>query len=287
MVLAVAAAVLLTGAAGYFGYQYVNASSEPAVAEQEDDQPESEGGADGAKTAAAYDQEPKNADACGAEAKAILENSKHDNIWYCDGQWLTTTQYGTDWHVHFTREGDDWVQFDPDGPGEHTGSCWNKERLDAAAPPPEVRNKFLQECTGAERNEASSGEDTSEPEESSNQKDSKARNHEGSSYVTKANGQSASHPACDGHSVLIVESVVVSNNGNAQGEVEAALQRHPGAELAPPGACPSLRAQLDGQDIYPIYYDYGFNESAVCRDRLSRGGDARILNENPTPSSAC
>lgn len=85
-------------------------------------------------------------------------------------------------------------------------------------------------------------------------------------------------PQCDGRTILIVESVVItSSTANEVNAVQTALNRHPGAKTTRPGACPSLRAtkpdsqgrslsdpNSDGGTIFPIYYDYGSDTAAAC-----------------------
>jgi len=70
----------------------------------------------------------------------------------------------------------------------------------------------------------------------------------------------AEYPACDGRAILILDSVVDEGNGGAALPAIArqVLMAHPSGkpvQFTVPGACPSLRAQLDGQNIYPVYLD--------------------------------
>lgn len=85
----------------------------------------------------------------------------------------------------------------------------------------------------------------------------------------------ASVPPCDGRGILILDSYVESS-GPQEG-IAALLDRHPGAEFAMPGRCPSLRGSLDGARVYPIFTDHGHDTVAVCRDKAARGGNARLL----------
>lgn len=77
----------------------------------------------------------------------------------------------------------------------------------------------------------------------------------------------ASSPACDSRGILIVESVIVHPGDDARRTIGAALDRNPGAEFTTPGACPSLRAHVDGGDVYAVYVDYGRDTGSVARRR--------------------
>ena len=54
-----------------------------------------------------------------------------------------------------------------------------------------------------------------------------------------------------------------------------------------PGQCPSLRAQVNGNDIYPVYLDFGHDTEALCRARANYGGDARVLSNRAELTSPC
>lgn len=93
----------------------------------------------------------------------------------------------------------------------------------------------------------------------------------------------AEYPACDGHAILILDSVVDEGNGGAAMPdiARQVLMAHPSGkpvQFTVPGACPSLRAQLDGQNIYPVYLDYGADVDAMCRAKATYGGNGRILS---------
>lgn len=93
----------------------------------------------------------------------------------------------------------------------------------------------------------------------------------------------AEYPACDGRAILILDSVVDEGNGGAAMPAIArqVLMAHPSGkpvQFTVPGACPSLRAQLDGQNIYPVYLDYGPDVDAMCRAKATYGGNGRILS---------
>lgn len=95
----------------------------------------------------------------------------------------------------------------------------------------------------------------------------------------------ASSPPCDGRGILILDSFV--ETPQPQQGIAALLDRHPGAEFATPGQCPSLRGELNGARVYPIYIDHGNDTAALCRDKASRGGNARILTTSADYTDPC
>lgn len=99
-------------------------------------------------------------------------------------------------------------------------------------------------------------------------------------------------PYCDGRGVLIIESVLDDGTGAAQTRIEELLRAHPGSTWYQPGACPSLRASVDGQAIYPVVIDYGTNYEGLCSAYYAAGGDpsvrnARLLNNTAEAQSPC
>lgn len=85
-----------------------------------------------------------------------------------------------------------------------------------------------------------------------------------------------SMPECNGQGILIVHSVLASSNRDA--ELISALNKYPGAKFMIPGLCPSIRKSVNGQDIYPVYLEYGFDRAALCQAKARYGGNARTLN---------
>ncbi|MDV8002590.1 hypothetical protein [Rhodococcus sp. IEGM 1408] len=95
----------------------------------------------------------------------------------------------------------------------------------------------------------------------------------------------ASTPPCDGRGILILDSFV--ENPRPQQGIAAILDRHPGAEFATPGQCPSLRGDVNGARVYPIYIDHGHDTAALCRDKTTRGGNARLLTASAEYTDPC
>lgn len=99
-------------------------------------------------------------------------------------------------------------------------------------------------------------------------------------------------PVCDGRGVFIIESVIDHGTGAAQSRIDELLAAHPGSTWYEPGACPSLRASVDGQAIYPVVVDYGFDFAGLCDAFYAAGGDpsvrnARLLNNQSGAQSPC
>ncbi|HEU5474662.1 MAG TPA: serine/threonine-protein kinase [Actinophytocola sp.] len=97
-----------------------------------------------------------------------------------------------------------------------------------------------------------------------------------------------STPACDGSYVLIVGSAITPQQ--YQRTVQTFLDQYPGARYfhAPSTGCRSLRHQLDGADIYSIYYGPFPDKETACARRATTGGDSfvRRLDNSSTPERA-
>ena len=91
---------------------------------------------------------------------------------------------------------------------------------------------------------------------------------------------------CDGRGVLIIHSIVDTGQDIAA-EARSVLTANPGAQLLQPGACSSLRASLDGNDVYGIVIDYGFDTDRLCRAAASIGGNPRTMNNSGDFTSPC
>lgn len=91
---------------------------------------------------------------------------------------------------------------------------------------------------------------------------------------------------CDGRGVLIIHSIVDTGQDIAA-EAKNVLTANPGAQLLQPGACSSLRASLDGNDVYGIVIDYGFDTDRLCRVAASIGGNPRTMNNSGDFTSPC
>ncbi|MDO4762373.1 MAG: hypothetical protein Q4A31_10680 [Corynebacterium sp.] len=92
---------------------------------------------------------------------------------------------------------------------------------------------------------------------------------------------------CDGRYILIVHSALAAPGTYPQEEISTALSTYPGSQVGTPGFCSSIRGQLNGHTIYPIYIDYGHNAEAACAGKTQHGGNVRSLNTRSDFSAPC
>lgn len=99
----------------------------------------------------------------------------------------------------------------------------------------------------------------------------------------------ASFPECDGRYVLIVDSVIADGNKQSTRNkiAHAVMFADPeGKEFTVPGQCASIRKQVNGNDIYPIYLDFGSDKDAACRAKSTHGGNVRPLIDGSFPDAS-
>ncbi len=185
--------------------------------------------------------------------------SRTDTIVECQGNWAYAGIKQTD-AVHLLYwTGDKWERYGADGKTFTDFSCYDKKKLINAGAPPSIINRVTLCRNGG-----------SDPSASNSSTDL---------VVDTADGAVAnSHLNCDGSYILILDSVIVNQGEDATKKIAAALDLNPGASFAKPGACPSLRAQTDGADIYPVFLDFGSDTTRLCSEKAQRGGNARELN---------
>ena len=104
--------------------------------------------------------------------------------------------------------------------------------------------------------------------------------------------EDASYPACDARAILILDSVVDrGDRAAAQGQIaDWVMFTDPSGmdrEFTVPGQCPSLRAQVDGNDVYPIYLDFGSDVAAMCEAKAQYGGNGRVLSNRAEYVDPC
>lgn len=100
-------------------------------------------------------------------------------------------------------------------------------------------------------------------------------------------GLRPANAVCNDTPVLIVESVLDDGSGNqAAQRIPEVMNIYPGTVFYTPGACPSLRASVDGQDVYAVAREYD-NTAALCDAWAAQGGNARLLNGDTSYSSPC
>ncbi|WP_027019944.1 hypothetical protein [Corynebacterium sputi] len=98
---------------------------------------------------------------------------------------------------------------------------------------------------------------------------------------------------CDGRGILILESVMVgegidisSTIGNSVDKWSRTVSGET-VHFTNPGRCPSLRASLGNEDIYPVFVDYGFDTSRLCQGLSTYGGNARTVSDRVEYLSPC
>lgn len=190
---------------------------------------------------------------------------------YCDGNWAQIAGWGSDVGYPLHWNGSEWesVEFHEPWEGGMWGGCWSREKLKSqGASEAALDTIMIPYC-----------EDEKQANSGNNPPDTGA-NKASSDSVTGIR-----NPSCDGRYILIADSVVVQAGQDPQAAVNARLANYPGAYVAEPGACPSLRAvePSTGGDIYAIYYDYGFDANAACAAAGTKGDHdyVRILTTNP------
>lgn len=202
-----------------------------------------------------------------------------DAISSCDGAWARAGQSRTDLVVLAHWVDGRWEKFTPDGTTFTGFACYSPERLDAEAVPETVRSS-LTVCS----DEGQAPPAKATPGSGGN------RGGDGrfvGTVRTSRGAVSATGPACDGRNILIVNSVVEQPGVDTAGAISRALDATPGSEYTYPGQCPSLRGQLNGNNIYPVYLDFGGDRAAMCAAKAQQGGNARTLNTRGDFADPC
>lgn len=135
-----------------------------------------------------------------------------------------------------------------------------------------------------ESSETEQSEPSSKKKESNDGGYSYDRVKDDEGYITNVGlgeaGQEASYPACDGRYILIVDSIIATGGDQDTFNrlAQAVLYADPsGKEFTVPGQCDSLRKTYHGNDVYPIYLDFGSDKAAACRAKSTYGGNVRPL----------
>lgn len=210
--------------------------------------------------------------------KDIPHLADEHEIIYCSGDWLLFGVPRTDDVRYYHWANGHWSKYERDGVAGISGyDCFSSSRLDADHVPSEIRSRFL-ECTPDETTKSN--------------KSSSSDNADSSGYISSVNvsGRTvrASSPSCDGRNIVIKDSIVDINKDATAGDISRALAANPGSEFMTPGHCSSLRGQLNGDDIYPVYEDFGSDRSAMCAEAGSRSNwYPRTLNDRGDFSSPC
>lgn len=171
-------------------------------------------------------------------------------------------------------DGTKWVAIERDG-----GTCYSQAKLDSLNVPNSLR---IAVCGG--KREQSFDEAIAElPKGDPN-----------SPYITVVGmgeaGEQASYPQCDGRSILILDSIIDNTSDTQFRIAQQVLTQDPTGvdrKFTVPGQCPSLRAQVDGSDIYPVYLDFGTDTNAMCAAKAKYGGNGRILSNSAEYVDPC
>lgn len=197
----------------------------------------------------------------------------------CTGQWALVGPPQTDGLSTMHWENGQWIRVEEDGKRTFgmSGPCFTSGYMRQLGMP----------SSFAER--VGCGDEPAESSTSTATSTQPADDSSGfiSSVSTSRGPVSASHPACDGRTILIVQSVLDGNNSTTRNELAGALEQDGDLEFAPPGQCPSLRGSYNGSDVYPVYFDMGANQAAACSAKRQWGGNVRTLNNEGDFSDPC
>lgn len=195
---------------------------------------------------------------CGEMADASRDQIAHAVTIFCNDDWLLLTQKNGSLYYLYSWSGDSWISHDGEYPGSNT-DCYDRDKL-LEGGFPEEHVDDLPLCSPQEL------EDTQQKEELK------------PGYLGEL---------CDGSYILIVDSVLVPHDELITPYVDQALAQHPGAKSMPGLACNSLRSEVDGKEVFAIYYDAGHSVDKVCELKAKYGGNARSLNNDADFSDPC
>lgn len=233
--------------------------------------------------AASKNSEPECTDAALRRSPGI---SPELTISECYGDNARIGFPNSDWVEFVHWNGSVWELIPKDGTSPKAvmdGRCYRAAVIDPLNLDPALRSKIT---TCEELDGASSGSTKSQ---------SSGGSGNNSGLITKVSlGEAvthASYPACDGRNILILQSVIDSHPEKLDTSLEIAFAVMTGdpsnKEYTVPGQCSSLRAKVDGYDIYPVYVDYGSNQAAMCAAKAKYGGNGRTLNNSGDFGDPC
>lgn len=197
---------------------------------------------------------------CGEMADAFRDKIDNPMTIFCDDDWLLLAQENSSLYYLHSWAGNSWIPHEADG--EYADShmdCYDREALlEDGLPEQYVDDVPL--CSSEEL-AAADQEEELKP-----------------GYLGDL---------CDGSYILIVDSVLVPYGELRTPHVDQALAQHPGAKSMPGLACNSLRSEVDGKEVFAIYYDTGHSVDKVCELKAQYGGNARSLNNNADFTDPC
>ena len=215
-------------------------------------------------------------DKCSVDTVRLSPDAAYvDAVRYCEGDWLlgrsSDGQKGSLFHWLNGR----WTAYPPQGTTPNNQQCYSGPALDSDQVPTGVRPQIVT-CP----------QDQPVPEQTSQSPQPPANRYITSIQVGDA-VVNASAPACDGRTILIVDSVIARPGTDVPRAIADSMRAHSGSAYTLPGQCPSLRAQYEGSDVYAIYRDYGQDKTAACTARRNLGGHARVLDSSGNYGDPC
>lgn len=197
---------------------------------------------------------------CGEKADHFRDQITNAMTIFCHDDWLLLARENSSHYYLYSWAGNSWIPHEADG--EYADShmdCYDRDKLLKDGLP----EKYVDDvplCSSQEL-ESSQQEEDLKP-----------------GYLGDL---------CDGSYILIVDSVLVPYGELRTPYVDQALAQHPGAKSMPGLACNSLRSEVDGKEVFAIYYDAGHSVEEVCKLKARYGGNARSLNNDADFSDPC
>lgn len=188
-------------------------------------------------------------------------------------------------------DGKHWTEVEADGVWDGMGMarpCFNPGRLEEMGVPKRLAEKEPRCGVYGPGEEPPHKQSTQAAPSTTKTKDPNwgvKRDSDGVIVETNLEGftRQISAPSCDGRGILILDSVIDEGDvGHTHSQIAfgVAYLGDGNAEFTYPGQCASLRKQVDGQNIYPIYMDFGHDTTALCAAKANYGGNARLLNNS-------
>lgn len=233
------------------------------------------------------DSPPDCSDEALQTSPGLAEFNMHDG---CEAGFARAGVPRTDHIVLVQWNGRHWTEVDADGVWDGMGMarpCFDPGRLEEMGVPKRLSDKE-ERCGVYGPGEEPHKQSTQAAPSTAKTKDPNwgvKRDSDG--VIVEANFEGLtrqiSTPACDGRGILILDSVIDEGDvgyTHSQISFDVAYLGDGYAEFTYPGQCASLRKQVDGKNIYPIYMDYGHDTDALCAAKANYGGNARLLNNS-------
>lgn len=197
---------------------------------------------------------------CGEMADAFRDKIDNPMTVFCDDDWLLLAQENSSLYYLHSWAGNSWIPHEADGEfSDSHMDCYDREKLIEDGLP----EQYVDDVPLCSSEELAAADQEKELKPG---------------YLGDL---------CDGSYILIVDSVLVPYGELRTPYVDQALAQHPGAKSMPGLACNSLRSEVDGKEVFAIYYDAGHSVDEVCKLKARYGGNARSLNNNADFSDPC